>query len=110
MIAPSMTASAEAAPTEAPASAVTSGEDVPAVAAARQVLAQQIRTVPEAIRVISLEAVDWPDGCLGVYAPGVSCIQVIVPGYRIVLEAEGRRYTYHTDREGRWVVRADPRP
>lgn len=82
----------------------------PAVAAAREVLAKQLRITLDAIQVVSVEEVQWPDGCLGVRTPGVFCIQIVVPGYRVVLEADGRRYTYHTDLEGRQVVRADPRP
>lgn len=95
-------------PTSAPESAVAPGN--PAVVAAREALAKQLQIEPAAVQVISVEEVQWPDGCLGVRTLGVFCIQVIVPGYRVVLEANGRRYTYHTDLEGRQVVRADPRP
>lgn len=82
----------------------------PAVVAAREALAKQLQIEPAAIQVISVEEVQWPDGCLGVRTPGVFCIQIVVPGYRVVLEVDGRRYIYHTDMEGRQVVRADPRP
>jgi hypothetical protein len=27
------------------------------------------------------------------------CAQVVTPGYRVLLSAEGRRYEYHTDLE-----------
>jgi hypothetical protein len=63
-----------------------------------------------AIHVIAVEEVHWPDGCLGVRTPGVFCTQVIVPGYRVILEGDGRRYVYHTDWEGRQVILAEPHP
>jgi hypothetical protein len=84
--------------------------DNPAVVAAREALAGRLQVAPAAIRVIAVEEVQWPDGCLGVRTPGVFCIQVIVPGYRVTLEGNSRRYVYHTDREGRQVILAEPRP
>lgn len=110
--APTVTVPTEPAPSPAP-TGVPEPEAAPgnpAVVAAREALAKQLQIELAAVQVISVEEVQWPDGCLGVRIPGVFCIQVIVPGYRIVLEAGGRRYTYHTDLEGRQVVRADPRP
>ncbi len=86
------------------------GTGNPAVAAAREMLAKQLQIAPSAIQVILVEEVQWPDGCLGVRTPGMFCIQIVIPGYRVVLAVDGQRYTYHTDLEGRQVVRADPRP
>jgi hypothetical protein len=37
------------------------------------------------LAVAEAEALVWPDGCLGVEDPGVSCIQVLTPGFRVVL-------------------------
>ncbi len=50
--------------------------------------------------MVSVEAVDWPDGCLGVQTPGVMCTMVITPGYRVILEADGKQYEYHTNASG----------
>jgi hypothetical protein len=50
--------------------------------------------------------VDWPDACLGVTRPEVMCAQVITPGFRIVLAAQGREYEYHTNADGSVVVPA----
>ena len=77
-----------------------------AALSARQVLAQQQRVDAKTIAIISVEKVDWPDGCLGVSIEGLMCIQVITPGYRVVLEVEGRRYEYHTDESGNNVMLA----
>lgn len=52
------------------------------------------------VRVVSTQAVNWPNGALGCPKPGRVYTQAIVPGYRIVLEAGGKRFTYHTGRQG----------
>ena len=55
---------------------------------------------PSTIVVVSEEQVDWPDACMGIETPGVMCAQVITPGYKIVLEANGKQYEYHTNESG----------
>ncbi len=54
--------------------------------------------------------VEWPDSCLGCAAPGTACATVITPGYRLVLEADGRSYTVHTDATGRNLVVCERQP
>ncbi len=71
-----------------------------AVTLARKDLAGRINVDPNAITVVSVEEVDWPDGCLGVQTPGVMCIMVITPGYRVIFEADGKQYEYHTNATG----------
>lgn len=78
----------------------------PAVKAARQSLIQQQRVLPEVVRVIRSEPVQWRDGCLGVERPGMMCTQVITPGYRVILEADGKQYEYHTNESGSTVISA----
>jgi hypothetical protein len=69
----------------------------PLVTAARADLAQRLG-VPEAeITVYSVEEVQWPDGSLGCPKPGMAYIQVITPGFRVILQVEGTKYEYHTD-------------
>ena len=55
------------------------------------------------IRLASVDAVEWSDASLGCPQPGMMYAQVITPGYRVVLEAEGQQYTYHTD-TGQYAV------
>jgi hypothetical protein len=55
-----------------------------------------------AVKLVSSEAVMWPNGALGCGKPGEMVTQAIVPGYRIELEANGQRYTYHTSERGRF--------
>ena len=64
------------------------------------VLAKELGIDSGAITVASSEAVEWPDACLGVTGADEMCAQVITPGYKIVLSANGNTYTYHTDQSG----------
>jgi len=59
------------------------------------------------IIVVSTEAVNWPNGCLGVQRMGVMCTQMVVPGYKIVLQAGGKQYEFHTNKNGSQVVQVD---
>lgn len=60
-------------------------------------LASRLNINANEIRVVEALAVSWPDTSLGCPQPGLSYAQVITPGYRIVLEAKGEQYPYHTD-------------
>ena len=60
-------------------------------------LARRMGVVPEAIQLVSVEAVEWSDTSLGCPQKGMMYAQVITPGYRVVLGVESRRYEYHTD-------------
>ena len=78
---------------------------------ARQDLAQRLNIPADEIKIVSVEAVEWPDGCLGVHIEGIMCLQVITPGYRVVLEANGAVYEYHTNENGSQVIlAAAPKP
>jgi hypothetical protein len=70
---------------------------------AREDLAQRRGFAPEGIRLVSVTAVQWRDASLGCPRPNTKYVQVITPGFKVVLEAEGRTYEYHTD-AGRVVV------
>jgi hypothetical protein len=67
-------------------------------------LAANLDVEPASIVVVSTEASQWPDACLGVSREGVACAQVITPGFRIVLESGGTQYEYHTDHGTRAVL------
>lgn len=70
-----------------------------AVGAAKADLAGRLGIAAEDIEVSAIESTYW-DGCLGIETPGMACIQIAVPGYRIVLTADGVAYEYHTDTTG----------
>src|SRR6188474_3285625 len=79
----------------------------PAVQAAINALMQQLNLKADQIKVISYEAMEWPDGCLGVVHMGMMCTQQIVPGFLVILEANGVQYEFHTNQDGSLVVPAD---
>ncbi|MGE5223519.1 MAG: hypothetical protein ACM3PY_13870 [Omnitrophica WOR_2 bacterium] len=79
----------------------------PAQRAAEQALSKDKGIPIEQIQLTSTEAVQWPDGCLGVVIPGVMCTQQIVDGFRIILSANGKQYEYHTNQDGTSVIAAD---
>lgn len=60
----------------------------------------------EQIRLVSLEEVSWPNGSLGYPKPGMVYIQVIIPGYRLILSDGAQNYEYHTD-QGQRVEHGD---
>jgi len=62
----------------------------------QQDLAERLGIPPRTITIVESEVVDWPDASLGCPRPGTAYAQVIIPGYRIVLAAEGQQYVYHT--------------
>jgi hypothetical protein len=59
-------------------------------------LAGRLGIDPGQVTLASSEEVTWRDGSLGCPQPGMRYIQVITNGSRIVLEAGGKRYEYHS--------------
>jgi hypothetical protein len=78
----------------------------PAQLAAVNALAQNLGLAAEQIRLVSAEAVDWPDSCLGINTEGIACAQVITPGFRIILDAAGKQVEYHTNEDGTVILPA----
>ncbi|MEI7768763.1 MAG: hypothetical protein WCI67_02185, partial [Chloroflexales bacterium] len=67
--------------------------------------AAQLSGVPAASIVVQVgQAVEWPDGALGCPQPGVVYLQVITPGYHVVLLAGARSYDYRAAERGRFFV------
>jgi len=77
-----------------------------AVAAAKEDLANWLDVSGEDILVTSIEAVQWSDSSLGCPQPEMMYLQVITPGFRVILQAQGQTYEYHTD-QGRNAVLCD---
>ena len=111
---PAPTASPTTTPTPAPTrvpplvvTAVTTpvfpAGSVSAVSAAVQDLSQKLNVPVSSISVTSVQAYEWPDSSLGCPQPGQMYLQVITPGYKIVLTANGKDYEYHSDTRGRVV-------
>ncbi len=61
-------------------------------------VAARLAVDPQKFRVVGVESVVWRDGSLGCPRPGTFYTQALVPGLRIVLEADGISYHYHAQR------------
>lgn len=80
-----------------------------AVAAAKEHLTNELEITSSEVAAVAIEPVEWPDAGLGCPKPGRAYAQVITPGYRIVLEADGKEYEVHTDQGGHAVVICQPK-
>ena len=67
----------------------------------------QLNLTADQIKVVNVQEMEWPDGCLGVVHMGMMCTQQIVPGFLVILEANGVQYEFHTNQDGSLVVPAD---
>jgi hypothetical protein len=67
------------------------------VAIARSDLARRLGMPEAGITVQSVEEVMWPNAGLDCPQPGFEYAQVITPGYKILLRASGRTYSYHAN-------------
>lgn len=55
---------------------------------------------PSTVVVVSTESVTWNNGALGCPKPGVMYIDQIINGYKVVVEAGGKRYDYRAGSSG----------
>jgi hypothetical protein len=81
-----------AAPTVVPGT--TEGVPPEVVQQAVHDAATQAGVDPGAVKVVSAEAVTWPNGAAGCPKMGFMYTDVITPGYHLVVEAGGTRYDY----------------
>jgi len=79
----------------------------PAQRAALTALTDQLSLTADKITLVSTDAVTWPDGCLGIVRMGMLCTQAEVPGFKIILEADGKKYEFHTNQDGSIVMLAE---
>jgi hypothetical protein len=62
--------------------------------------ASRMAVSADAIGVVSALRVTWPDGSLGCPEPDMQYTQALVPGWRILLRADGRTLDYHAAANG----------
>jgi hypothetical protein len=93
-------------PTPFPVGSAIGTGDIPAAQRARQALAKELGLDVAEVRIRQVVSVQWPDTCLGVQLPGQVCAFHVVQGYRVILEANGQEYEYHTNTEGSSLVPA----
>jgi hypothetical protein len=58
----------------------------------------------DSVSVLESEAVTWPDSAFGCSGPQESTLQVLTPGFRVVLRAGDRRLEYRGDRRGHFSL------
>jgi hypothetical protein len=66
----------------------------------QQALQQQLGLDAGEVEIVAVEPVEWPDACLGIATADEVCAQMITPGYRVTLAANGEQYVFHTDAQG----------
>lgn len=71
-----------------------------AVVEARKRLAGELEINEDDIVILEALEKDWGDGCLGLPQDDEMCTQAIVPGYSVLLMADGREFRYRTDKLG----------
>ena len=80
----------------------------PDVATNIQNKVSEILGVPvESIQFRSVEAQEWPNGCLGLPEPDEACTEAITPGWLVVFVADGQEYRFRVDQTGT-VIRREP--
>ncbi len=80
------------------------GDLTPAQQMAVSSLSRTLNLPADQISVVSTDAVTWPDGCMGIQRIGVMCMRGPVPGFKIVLQANGKQYEFHTNEDGTSVL------
>ena len=74
-------------------------------------LAAQTGVQASDLSLQTVEATEWSDGSLGCPDPATSYIQVITPGYKVVLTDGTRTYDIHASQQGNvvWCDNGTPR-
>ena len=98
-------------PTEIPSDVIEEATQIsvdltPAQRAAVSAVVENLGVAVEQVKVVSTEAVDWPDSCLGIPLEGMSCTQVVTPGFRVILDVAGKRVEYRTNQDGTVILPA----
>lgn len=85
----------------------TTGDIPQAALSAAEDLAMRLNLSVTSVEVLEAERVEWPDACLDLPELDEACAEVVTPGWRVVLEADGVQYVYHTDEQGMQVRTQD---
>jgi hypothetical protein len=71
-----------------------------AIDAIREYLASQLTLPVDQVTLISWQAIEWRDACLGVHKPGEECLTVITPGFTLKFQAGATTSMVNTDATG----------
>ncbi|MGD2049193.1 MAG: hypothetical protein PVH03_06840 [Chloroflexota bacterium] len=94
---------------ELPAPGVPNTSTLP-IETAKIDLAKRLDIKVDDISLVSVEPEIWSDSSLGCPAPGINYLMVLVKGFRITLEGDGEKYTYHTDTDDQVILCEDGQP
>jgi hypothetical protein len=84
------------------------GDPQAAVQVARAVLAGLLGlSDPSQVALVQVMPVEWLNACLGVVSPDIACAEVITPGFRILLEAQGVQYEFHANQDGSQILQME---
>jgi hypothetical protein len=72
-----------------------SDTDKSAALAAIDALAAELQVPKEKIEVDTVRAVEWRDSSIGCPKPGLAYLDVITPGHKVTLRADGQLYVVH---------------
>ncbi len=78
------------------------------VEAAVKFAAAELGVDVAAIQVVSVEEATWRNSCLGVDRLNEMCMDVITPGFRVVLSVDGQEIAVHTNQDASALRLADP--
>jgi hypothetical protein len=73
-------------------------------------LAGELHVHRDKILVDTVQAVNWPDSSIGCPKPDVAYLQVVTPGYKVILRAEGQIYTVHEAGDLAFLCRNSAKP
>ncbi|MEZ4538585.1 MAG: hypothetical protein R3C43_01220 [Chloroflexota bacterium] len=79
------------------------GQSGTAVGAAQEFLAGELGVALGDVQVVSVEAAEFTDSCLGLGGPEEICAQVMTPGWVVMMDVNGQSYEAHTDETGQSV-------
>lgn len=97
------------APTSTPASDQSGAAESASLGQqAIQLVAQETGLSPESLTVVEQQDVVWRDSALGCPQPGMNYLQVLTPGYRILVQSGSDTYHVHTNGRGTMVLCTNP--
>lgn len=71
-------------------------------------LSQKLNVDVDNIQTVLVEEVQWRDSSLGCPIEGMAYLQVITPGFRILLSVDGETYHYHSRDTSNFVLCENP--
>jgi hypothetical protein len=72
-------------------------------------LAEALGLKPEALTLVTVFQVTWPNSCLGCQQPGTECLQVLTPGeQRLYRDSSGMEYDVRVGRNEQFLICAAP--